>query len=243
MLARSDRVYRDILQHTLFNRGGDFADADEAAARTAAERSFALNVHVSEFFDGFDPAFEFRGFVCGGRQACLTAYSPWIYSPAMVRERDAILASIQRVWTAASQRLPAHLRDYSIDFAVSPHDVSLCWVVEVNATLPPLAGSGLFDVHDARDAALLRGEGEFEFRLLERALTDADFLTERTDVKTGRVTRTQMLPAPVHVMRALDAARCQKFGVPYKAAVAAEAVAKSGSSDTDASAETICAIM
>jgi hypothetical protein len=54
------------------------------------------------------------------------------------------------------------MTDYCIDFAVNP-DLSQVWIVEINAFLPPLAGSGLFGMHVSADRDLITN-GPFTFR-------------------------------------------------------------------------------
>lgn len=204
LLLRSERVYIDVLQHELFCKGSKV-------------ENFNLNVHVAPFVETFDPQLEFRGFVAGGRRAALTTYSPFAYSAQLIPRKRAALARITSVWDEADKRISGKCRDYSIDFALSP-DLKRCWVVEINAFLPPLAGAGLFDMQDPLDAAKVTGKSDtFEFRIREKPLVESDFRSERTDSKTGKVTVTTFHPAPPHVMEyirlehaALDASRQNK---------------------------------
>lgn len=76
MLLRSERVYLDVLQHELFNKGDP--------------SKFSLDIHLAPFFEGFDPALEFRGFVAEGRRTSLTAYSPWVYDRRIIQHKDAL---------------------------------------------------------------------------------------------------------------------------------------------------------
>jgi hypothetical protein len=86
VLLRSDRIYLDILQQQLFNQKlashHDISTSaqDESTDTSSAPSNchFNLNVHVCQFFDGFDPDWEFRGFVSKGQRTGLTAYSPWL---------------------------------------------------------------------------------------------------------------------------------------------------------------------
>ena len=94
LLLRSDRVYLDILQHDLFRK-----------TKPGAASAFDLNIHVSAWFDGFSPSYEFRGFVSAGRRTVLTQYNPWVYEPDMVRNKATILATINKLWDAVEQKV------------------------------------------------------------------------------------------------------------------------------------------
>lgn len=196
LLLRSDRVYVDVLQHALFNcsKGGSEAAQSEA---------FDLQIHVRAFFAGFDPEFEFRGFVVGGKRTALTAYSPWVFEPRIVERKDDVLAVVNRLWDQAQPCIRAE--DYSIDFAVAS-DLSQAWIVEINAFLPPLAGCGVFDYSSPADRSVLEGVSPFEFRVCERPIVEADFRTTRVD-ESGKVTTMEMRPAPPHIMAMLREAR------------------------------------
>lgn len=78
----------------------------------------------------------------------------------MLKKRDQILAKIHSVWDKIHGKIP--IQNYCVDFAVQP-DCSQCWIVEVNAFLPPLAGSGLFQMHVAADRDIIYN-GPFTFR-------------------------------------------------------------------------------
>lgn len=148
-----------------------------------------------------------------GRRTALTVYSPYVYSPGLhVARREELLALLTATWDAAAAQVERHVSSYSIDFAVAP-DLSRCWVVEVNAFLPPLAGSGLFRYAVPADRAVLAGEAPFEFRVKTAPLAPADFV--HTSVKSDGSTRTTtMAPAPPHVMRRLRQLRREVQGLP-----------------------------
>jgi len=187
LLLRSERVYLDILQHELFSKEG------------SKSGGFNLDVHVSVFEQDFDPALEFRGFVSKNKRTALTAYSPWVYDERIIKGKSSILSRIQGVWDEAHASL--ELEDYSVDFCLSP-DLKMCWIVEVNAFLPPLAGCGLFDYNLKSDRELMiQGKGEFEFRIRTDPLQMQDFIRENIDPDTKEVTRMLMQPAPEHVMQ------------------------------------------
>mmetsp|Transcript_23588 Transcript_23588/g.37078 ORF Transcript_23588/g.37078 Transcript_23588/m.37078 type:complete len:95 (+) Transcript_23588:1210-1494(+) len=59
---------------------------------------------------------------------------------------------------------------------------------------------------------MLEGVGEFEFRIKSSPLTIDDFTKERTDHKTGKVTKMVMMPAPPHVMFLIDGIQKSKEG-------------------------------
>ena len=205
LLQRSERAYVDILQQELFSAG--------------QKAGFDLSVHVTEFFEGFDPDWEFRGFVSQGKRTALTAYNPWVFDARQHRHKAQILARIVEVWDRAAPRV--RCENYSIDFAVDPHRIgggdgggggashggssggrsegrgggrsggrgggsgdggggggdeeAACWIVEINAFLPPLAGCGLYRYEDPTDRKLLL-EGPFSFRVRDKPATDADFV-------------------------------------------------------------------
>ena len=73
-----------FLQHDLFT-GSD-------------PEKFDLDIHLTTFFEGFDPAFEFRGFVVENVRSALTAYSPWVYETRIVENKSLIYNIIDDLW-------------------------------------------------------------------------------------------------------------------------------------------------
>eukprot|EP00128_Syssomonas_multiformis_P014365 Colp12_sorted_trinity150504_noHs@33831 len=144
ILLRSDRIYLDVLQHDLFTKG------DPA--------KFDLDVHVATFYDGFDPALEFRGFVVNGTRSAITAYSPWVYDERIIKNKDLVHKVITETWDQVQPRIRSD--NYSVDFALSP-DLKTCFIVEINNFLPPLAGCGLFVYQDDSDRAILEGRSPY----------------------------------------------------------------------------------
>ncbi|CAF0830003.1 unnamed protein product [Didymodactylos carnosus] len=192
LLLRSDRVYVDILQHELFLQTQPSTSKEENA-------TFNLNVIVREFFEGFHPNWEYRGFVSGGIRTGLTAYNPWILDPQQLANKDRILELISSVWTQVESKI-IKISDYSIDFAVAPTCMDgQCWVIEVNAFLPPLAGSGLFSMQSPVDRNIIKN-GPFEFRMRDTAVSENDFVVTETDHETGRQLKIIMQPAPPELM-------------------------------------------
>jgi hypothetical protein len=234
LLQRSERAYVDILQQELFSAG--------------QKSGFDLSVHVTEFFEGFDPDWEFRGFVSQGKRTALTAYNPWVFDARQHRHKAQIRARIFEVWDRAAPRV--RCENYSIDFAVDPHQIArgddgrgggashgdsgggrsggggsgrgggsgdggggggdaeaACWIVEINAFLPPLAGCGLYRYEDLTDRKLLL-EGPFSFRVRDKPATDADFV----QVLTGRETTARCVSL-VYVtgVSTLDSLTCSSF--------------------------------
>eukprot|EP01104_Vermistella_antarctica_P013546 TRINITY_DN4118_c1_g1_i3.p1 TRINITY_DN4118_c1_g1~~TRINITY_DN4118_c1_g1_i3.p1 ORF type:complete len:450 (-),score=80.24 TRINITY_DN4118_c1_g1_i3:129-1478(-) len=198
LLLRSERIYLDILQHDLFIPGGE----------EAKRKGFDMDVHVSEFFEGFDPIWEFRGFVADGVRTSLTAYNPWVYDRSICEHKDAILRLISDLWDRAGPKIRSE--NYTLDFAVSK-DLKKCYIVELNNFLPPLSGSCLFDYKNAHDRALL-ASGPFEFRVRDVATTVADFVSVSTDAKTGKTRTMVMQPAPPHLMLFVENAKRKRLG-------------------------------
>jgi hypothetical protein len=153
LLVRSDRVYTDVLCHELF-------------CSRAGAQAFQLDIFVHGWFPRLDPEFEFRGFVKDGKRTGLSAYNPWIYNPVIHTQKARILEIIQALWTRVEVAIPPTMRDYTIDFAVDPSLSGEAWIVELNHTLPPLAGACLFRYSDRGDRTILE-HGPFEFRVLE----------------------------------------------------------------------------
>mmetsp|Transcript_17272 Transcript_17272/g.51057 ORF Transcript_17272/g.51057 Transcript_17272/m.51057 type:complete len:471 (+) Transcript_17272:220-1632(+) len=180
LLLRSDRVYKDILCHELF------------CARPGAASEFRLDVFVHGWFPRLDPEFEFRGFVKGGVRTALTAYNPWLYNEVIHRQRDRVLQIIEALWGKVDAKIPDGMQDYTIDFAVDPSLNGDVWVVEVNNTLPPMAGSCLFKYSHPIDRKILE-EGPFQFRVLEAPWDPhADYAAARRE---GGGRQTMLLPA------------------------------------------------
>lgn len=194
LLLRSERIYLDVLQHELFNKGDP--------------EKFSLDVHLAPFFEGFDPALEFRGFVADGKRTSLTAYSPWVYDKRIIDHKDTLLGLMIALWDKAQAKIQS--QNFSIDFAIS-NELSECWLVEINNFLPPLAGCGLFNFYDEHDRAVLEGKVGFEFRIrMEPLEAQKDFVRTRTNKDTGRMTTTIMQPAPPHIMAFVDKCRGYK---------------------------------
>ena len=170
-------MYSDLLQQELFSKEDD---------------RFDISVHVAPFFSDFDPDWEFRGFVIDGKKTSLTTNSPFVYVPEIVQRKDEILSSIQAVW---DKLLPKVKSDkYCVDFAVAT-DLSKTWVVEVNAAVPPLAGTGLFVFQNAVDRQTLMN-GPFEFRVQEQPLEQAASYSRQIDENTKMFYQV----APTHVL-------------------------------------------
>eukprot|EP00455_Lapot_gusevi_P055999 TRINITY_DN9200_c0_g1_i1.p1 TRINITY_DN9200_c0_g1~~TRINITY_DN9200_c0_g1_i1.p1 ORF type:complete len:437 (+),score=94.55 TRINITY_DN9200_c0_g1_i1:114-1424(+) len=182
LLVRSDRVYLDILQHELFAQKN--------------QGKFNLAVHAFEFVDDLDPNWEFRGFVSNGQRTALTAYSPWVYDRRLIENKDAVWRLIEDLWNRVQPRIASE--NYSIDFAVSS-DLTQCWIVELNNFLPPLAGSGLFNMQDQADQSIIFN-GPFEFRIKETPITERDFERTYVDKQTQQITRMIMKPCPDDIM-------------------------------------------
>lgn len=185
LLLRSERVYADLLQAELFQT-------------QPGKGQFAISVCVSKFFEGIDPNWEFRGFVSKGQRTGLTVYSPWVYTSVMIEHKEAILSVILGLWERATPLVDSS--DFSIDFAVTWSERHV-YIVEINAFLPPLAGSGLFSMGNKDDVETI-ANGPFQFRVRETPVTEADFFEERVGKDGTRVTINRE-PAPKHVMALL----------------------------------------
>lgn len=193
VLLRSDRIYVDILQHDLFHGA-----------------NFNLNLHVMEFFDQFDPDFEFRYFVVNGKRTALSVYNPWVYHPEMVEKKDIILSLIESTMDRAQPKIASCT--YSVDFAVSL-SLNKCWLVEVNEFVPPLAGSGLFSMRCADDRDILQN-GPFEFRVRSDPITASEFFSASVNDATHEASTVHMQPAPPLMMDFIEDARRRKAGLP-----------------------------
>jgi hypothetical protein len=206
VLLRSERAYIDLLQHDLFLKG----DKDE---------NFHLNLHFFPFVgqdEGFDPDWEFRGFVVNGQRTCLTIYSPWVYKPEIVENKKKIQEKIFSLWDQVQPKIKSE--NYCLDFAVSV-DLKNCWIVEVNNFLPPLAGCGLFKYSDIEGDRKILFEGPFEFRIKDDPIVLADFVltTETIDKTTNiknKATTMIMRPASHQTMMWMTNLRLQKEGKP-----------------------------
>eukprot|EP00121_Abeoforma_whisleri_P003056 Awhi_evm1s2746 len=176
LLLRSERVYIDLLQQELFAQ---------------ANGGFDLNIHVSQFFSGFEPNWEFRAFVANGKKTCLSVYSPFVYDADIVFNKEKILELIQTVWDKVIPRIKS--KNYCVDFAVKP-DLTRCWIVEVNDFLPPLAGSGVFNYHNDIDRMILMN-GPFEFRVVDQPIHPNNLVKQVSENVT-----IQYEVGPPHVM-------------------------------------------
>lgn len=197
MLARSERVYLDIQHQELFCDG-------------EKEETFKLKLHLSPFFEGFHPDYEFRGFMSRGVRTALTQYSPWLYDEKIIAHREFILQKMIELWDRAAIRIQSE--NYSIDFAFS-EDLSQCWIIEINNFLPPLAGWGVFNYYQATDKKILL-EGPFEFRIRTEPVKREDFLLEKVDERTGKVIKMIVQPAHDEIMEYVANLRRMKFHQP-----------------------------
>jgi len=193
VLLRSDRIYIDILQHDLFHGA-----------------NFNLNLHVMEFFDQFDPDFEFRYFVVDSKRTGLSVYNPWVFHPDMVEKKDTIFSLIESTMDQAQPKIASNT--YSVDFAVSLA-LNKCWLVEVNEFVPPLAGSGLFSMRCANDRDILQN-GPFEFRVRTDPVTASEFFSAPVNDTTLEASTVHMQPAPPLMMDFIEDARRRKAGPP-----------------------------
>jgi hypothetical protein len=188
----------------------DGSSSEHMSSGGGSSGESGMHAHVFEFFSGFDPDWEFRGFVANGKRTGLTVYSPWVYQQRMVEEYDRLLEIITRLWDRVEPCIRSD--NYSVDFAVSPALNGDCWIVEINNFLPPLAGSGLFNYNDSADRQLLlhpQGVRPFEFRIRREPMTSADL--EYRNEETGR--SIVMQPAPPHTMAFVRAQRFEIQGL------------------------------
>lgn len=193
LLTRSDRIYLDLLQAELFSQG----------------KEINLNLHISEYYMDMNPDFEFRGFCHKGKKTCLSAYNPWVYYPSIVQNKDLILSTITPVWDAVMALYEGD--DYCLDFALSP-DFTRAYLIEINNFLPPLAGSGMFNVGLASDRDIILN-GPFEFRIRSSPVQPNEMIQQRRDEVTGEVVSTiQFSPAPPDVMAYVEQCRLKALG-------------------------------
>jgi hypothetical protein len=82
----------------------------------------------------------------------------------MVGRRDAIIKHLHDKFNQVKGLID--IRNYTIDFALSPSlDLSRSYVVEINH-LPPEAGTSLFDWNNSDDRKLIE-HGPFTLRILD----------------------------------------------------------------------------
>ncbi len=197
LLVRSDRIYMDVQHHELYCEGDK-------------SQSFHLQLHVSAFFEEFDPAYEFRGFVSNGIRTGLTIYNPWVYDEKLIEREQSILSTMLTLWDTVSPKIRSE--NYSLDFALSK-DLTKCWIIELNNFLPPLAGSGLFKYHEDIDKDII-ANGPFEFRIRKTPVVESDFHYERIDKHTGKNVRVTMQPATDEIMLFVQNLRREIVGLP-----------------------------
>lgn len=153
LLLESDRVYKDLVAHELLLPEGE---------------DFNLKLIVREWDDAINGDWEFRAFVVDGKLTCVTQYNDFVFDARISANKEVIRAMIYECWQAVRPNIKS--KNYCIDFAVLP-DLSSTLIVEVNAVLPPIAGSGLFDWQDPVDMKIIRSGGAddaaFEFRVRE----------------------------------------------------------------------------
>lgn len=198
LLVRSDRIYMDIQHHELYCDEGE------------KEKSFHLELHVSKFFQEFDPAYEFRGFVSQGQRTSLTIYNPWVYDEKLIKQEADVLQRMLTLWDEVTPKIRS--QNYSLDFAFSK-DLQNCWIIELNNFLPPLAGSGLFKYYEERDKEIIL-QGPFEFRIRKTPVVVEDFSYERIEKTTGKTYKVIMQPASDEIMLFVKNLRLEKFGLP-----------------------------
>jgi hypothetical protein len=153
LLLESERVYVDLMQHRLF--------LEEAEC-------FSLAIAVRQWCDDLNPDWEFRLFVMNGATTALTIYNDLHFDAVMLYNKSRIEGMILATWTDVKDDIHKHVDDYCIDFAITP-DLQKIFIIEVNAFIPPIAGSGLFDYHEEADHQLLM-HGPFSFRLRQEPL-------------------------------------------------------------------------
>jgi hypothetical protein len=233
LLTRSNRIYLDLLQAELFSQRptGEAPSPDTSSPSPSLD----INLHLMEYFSGFDPNYEFRGFCSNGMMTSLSIYNPWIYDPILLKNKDQIFQMIVTLWKKIALLYPG--KDYCLDFALNS-DLTQVYLIEINAFLPPLAGSGLFNFYSPEDRNIIlygarqgptleehqdqdqgqEGEEEEErnivFRLREDYITEQEMTIEKEDPQqTGKKLTITYSPAPEAIMRFIMKCRREALGI------------------------------
>ena len=166
-----------------------------------------LSIVLREFWDNFDPAYEFRGFVCNDRLAALSQMATMdvtLHYPQLIEERDFLGRRAQEFFEAQMRELlraiTAHgpSNKYVLDLYYDKK-LDRFYVVEVNPFQTSSSGH-LFQYWQPIDAKVLEGRAPFEFRLRDSTPLDAlvdvplswrEKLTQTTDLYG--LTETQWL--------------------------------------------------
>jgi hypothetical protein len=225
LLTRSNRIYLDLLQAELFSQ--------RPTGPSPGSPPIDINLHLVEYFSGFDPNYEFRGFCSNGKMTSLSIYNPWIYDPILLVNKEKIFRMIVDLWKKIALLYPG--KDYCLDFAFNS-DLTQLYLIEINAFLPPLAGSGLFNFYSPEDRnIILYGarqhpgtagkEGEAEkgkeeeeknivFRLREHYITEQEMTIEKEDPQqTGKKLIITYSPGPEAVMGFIMKCRREALGI------------------------------
>ena len=135
------------------------------------------------------PWCELRGFVCNGVLTGLSQYFVGVVFPELIEKKDQIQAAVLAFFDQVSPSLG--LDDCVLDLALeeSPDDGGLnVYIIEINPFGPPDGmgtGTGLFDLSDPDDAAILFGTPPaFEFRIQSTPLSTLTHLI-RPDTPLG----------------------------------------------------------
>jgi hypothetical protein len=185
-----------------------------------------------EYSRAFNPFYEFRGFCSNGQMTALTIYNPWIYDPILIQKKSQIFELILNLWKKI--RILYHGKDYCLDFALND-ELTEVYLIEINAFLPPLAGSGLFDMTKEKDRNIIKfgtptpilGEDpnqdnetshttdrtnqEIVFRLREEYVTEKEMRVEKVDPVTRKRSWITYAPAPDAIMKYI--LKCRKEAV------------------------------
>eukprot|EP01119_Soliformovum_irregulare_P016072 TRINITY_DN4625_c0_g1_i1.p1 TRINITY_DN4625_c0_g1~~TRINITY_DN4625_c0_g1_i1.p1 ORF type:complete len:321 (+),score=70.45 TRINITY_DN4625_c0_g1_i1:194-1156(+) len=130
--------------------------------RREQEKKFRMSI-VIRSWKVFEPEMEFRCFVKNGSVTAITHYYEFLYVEEIVQQKSQ-LESVMLAYLNEKviPKLP-DLSEYACDLAILPD--SSVMVIELN----PFAentSSALFDWKDEKDAQILNGESDFEFRIL-----------------------------------------------------------------------------
>lgn len=135
LLLESDRAHADISAHQLYLEG---------------EEKFNLKIAARKWCDEIDSNWEFRLFVVKGMPTALTIYNDFYFDERILKAKEQIEEVILNQWRKVKDKVHRKSKNYCIDFAVTP-SLEKVFIIELNNFLAPVAGSGLFEYHNAKD--------------------------------------------------------------------------------------------
>jgi hypothetical protein len=151
IITCSKRSYHDLLIRIL---------------QTDKNEEFNMKLAIRDWVK-IKPGMEFRGFCTNGQLNALSVYFVACYNEEIKKNKDKLLAQMQTLFQEVAPLL-THIPEYVIDFALQA-DGKMA-IVELNH-FAKTTGAGLFNWKT--DEALLRGEKEFDFRIIEEPVPNS----------------------------------------------------------------------